>query len=311
MLQLPESGFLASVSAHNVRIDVLADWIEATALFLQTSVSQVDVIDILCENNVYKSQDFARERVSDGWLEVRRRVDALGLGKSPFEVSRAAVTPVCTWQESSAYSFCLLVSLQEWYRKWAKQFGSDYSEQGDLFERLAEESLAAQGWSALRTGWSSSHVSRLPSLVQDVASLLGESLVPGGVGRWTKKTAKEAGLDVVCLRPFADGRGGRPLVFLQVASGGGWRVKLGTPDIRMWTKLIDFTNDPQSGFIVPFSLLEDDFRLACLRGNGLVLDRTRLLHVKAEASCDWVSSPLARSMNQWMIGRVRALPRAS
>ena len=79
-------------------------------------------------------------------------------------------------------------------------------------------------------------------------------MIVGGIGRWTKASAKDAGLDMVCERPFGDARGGRPLFFFQCASGADWTEKRRTPDLRLWTKLLDFSNEPQRGFARAYQL---------------------------------------------------------
>jgi hypothetical protein len=40
MLEIPEKGFVQSVKAHNVELDILCDWIEATVLFDELILTQ-------------------------------------------------------------------------------------------------------------------------------------------------------------------------------------------------------------------------------------------------------------------------------
>lgn len=145
-------------------------------------------------------------------------------------------------------------------------------------------------------------------MVEDVAAHILETMNTGGLGRWTRATANEAGLDLVCARPFEDRRGGRPLFFLQCASGANWRDKLRTPDIRCWSKLIDFSNDPQRGFAVPFSLLKDEFRRSCCSVNGMLLDRHRLLSIPTDKPSGWIPEDLRENLLAWLRPRVEALP---
>ena len=72
MIDIPEMGFNYSVGQHNVQLDVFCDWIEGNLLFSYEELSHSDIIDVLCENNIYKEQDFAAQLVSNGWAELRR-----------------------------------------------------------------------------------------------------------------------------------------------------------------------------------------------------------------------------------------------
>ena len=74
MLALREKGVRRSTRRHNSRVDVLADWIEGSALFGEGRISISDVKDELCDHEVYSCQDFAAEFVDILWAELRRRI---------------------------------------------------------------------------------------------------------------------------------------------------------------------------------------------------------------------------------------------
>ena len=65
MLELPSNGFQVSVNEHNVRLGILVDWIEGCITFSDDVLSQGDVIDVLCENSIYREQDYAAEMVGN------------------------------------------------------------------------------------------------------------------------------------------------------------------------------------------------------------------------------------------------------
>jgi hypothetical protein len=154
MLVLPTKGFAVSVRVHNVHLDCLAEWIEGCVTFDQDRISQSDIVDMLLEDNVYKEQDFAKELVDDGFTELNRRAKSLGK-VCPFVVDGLHVKRAMKWEDTPAYSFCLLLSLQVSYRAaFHKIFGADFTEQGLLFERLTMESLSQFGWKTHSTGWS-------------------------------------------------------------------------------------------------------------------------------------------------------------
>jgi len=299
MIPLPSKGVRTSINAHNCRLDVLADWIEGSALFEGTRVSQSDVRDSLLEHDVYREQDFASAFVADLWLEIRRRIDRGHL--TTLVIDANGVEAVQPWQQSSAHAFCLTLSLRDWY----SQIDESYIEQGELFEKLTEKSLLARGWRLLRTGWSSTRVNRLTATVEQISTHLVEP-VSGGIGRWTRPDAKDAGLDLICDRPFPDGRGGRPLYFVQCASGANWRDKLRTPDLRLWDKLIDFSNRPAHGFAIPYALPDDEFRQTANSVNGMVLDRLRLIGLPADVG-NWTTPALEAELKAWCSPRIDEL----
>lgn len=303
MLLLPEKGFQPSMTTHNVRLEVLSDWIESSVVFACTPISASDVIDILQENGIYRDQDFAKEIVKDAWTELDRRRRSVDDGV-PFELQRGSIRCIAKWTDTPSYSFCLMLSLLKWSPSWFHLTKGDYQIHGELFERMTAESLEALGWRVFHTGWTHTRVNSLREKVQSIADHLNEPIIPRQVGRWTRPAAKDVGLDVVCEYPFADGAGGRPLYLIQCATGQNWRTKIGTPNLSVWCKLIDFSNSPIQGFALPFCLDIDDFRQTCCTVNGLMLDRYRLV----DGEPGWESSALAKELIRWTREQVKKLP---
>lgn len=306
MLGLPEVGFGHSVAAHNVDVAVLCDWIEACAVFDDQEMSKTDIVDVLTEHNIYDSQDFAAEHVENAWSELRRRVLALG-DVRPFVVLERSVKATGDWRDNTGYSFCLMLSLHAWYPGWARQFGNDFTAQGDLFEALVEEALATSGWSTLRAGWTPGRPARIRQVVSAVAQHLSETEIPGAIELWISEHANDEGLDVVCSRPFRDGRGGRPLFFIQCASGANWKQKLRSLDPLLWGRVIGFTTYPQCGVAMPFALAEDDFRRVSAKVNGLLLDRHRIASPNSNSGSGWESRKLRLAIASWMKRRMKRL----
>jgi hypothetical protein len=250
----------------------------------------------------------AAEMVGNAWTELKRRAQCIEPGVAFAIEGRRISRQFDSWEETPAQSFCLLLSLAKWYRDWARAFGSDYTEQGSLFEDLTKESLERLfgGWTIHQTGWARTRVNKLRAVVEDVASHLGETL--GNIERWTRPAANEAGLDILCYRPFPDKRSGIPVYLMQCASGGDWEGKLDTPRLRTWKKIIEFTTSPAKAFATPFAFLEDDFRINSNNVNGMLLDRCRLLSVALRED-EWVSPTLRQRIIAWANPRVLSLPR--
>lgn len=309
MFALPSKGFYRSVRVHRVNLPILCDWVEASALFGDGEVAGPDVVDFLRENEVYESQDFAWEIVNSAFATIRERMRVLGRGY-PFRIQGGnRVVSRGDWRDFSPYSFCLTLSLCQAYPDWWRAFGPDYVRQGELFEALTAESIAATfpGWEVHPTGWSATNPNSLAPIVRNVAALLGEAT--GDIGRWTAQRAKEAGLDILCFRPFVDDRGGLPVFMFQCASGSDWIRKLNAPEMRIWTKVITFASDPKKAFAMPFALEDADFTRHCNVVNGLFLDRDRLL-APGCANQAWVSLSLANNLSQWIAPRLGTLPTA-
>ena len=126
------------------------------------------------------------------------------------------------------------IALQVSYREQVKKvFKNDYTEQGELFEHLTAECLAKLGWHVHATGWSRAQVKSMKDKVAEIAEHVGEPMLEAAIAKWTKASAKDAGLDVVCVQPFIDGWGGRPLCLVQCNSPEcrlGCQVAYAEPD---------------------------------------------------------------------------------
>lgn len=310
MLALPPKGFARSITKHNVDIAICCDWIEACALFGDGEASGSDVVDILRENEIYATQEFAWELVNNVFLAIRERKRVLGDGYPLHVQAGMRVVSDAPWQDAAPYAFCLALSLSKAYPNWAQAFGQDFGLQGKLFEDLTAEAVAMtfNGWEVHQTGWSATEPNHIATVVRNVAELIGE--VTGEVWRWSAKRAKEAGLDLLCFKPFPDNRAGFPIMLFQCASGKDWKSKLHQPELRVWTKIVSFTIDPQKALAMPFALDPDDFRNHANVVNGLLLDRDRLL-VPGRANREWISDGLRNRMQAWVEPRIGTLPLAA
>lgn len=304
------SGFRRSITKHNVDITVLADWAEACALFSEESrVTGASFIDMLIEEEVYDDQDFCWEIIDEGFLELQRR-SRMNPAYPVLTRDRAIERLVASWHDAPAHSFLLLLTLAQRYDNWTRVMPVEYNLQGDLFEQLTRESLVSQfpEWIIHPTGWTKTNPAHLQELVTDIAGRLGE--IQGDVKAWTGPEAKEAGLDLLCYRPFPDGHVGVPLLMLQCASGA-WDEpgKVKTPDIDIWTKIVVFASRPKRAFATHFSFTRHKFRKVAGQVDGILLDRHRLLGAKPEN--EWVSNELRQRLIEWLDVRVQRLSELS
>jgi hypothetical protein len=309
MLQIPTNGFARSVKDDNGRLDLQADWIEATAALSSDTVSQSDVVDALIENNSYEKQDNANLWVNTVFRELERRFHLLGeAGTLIREGSR--IRRIRDWEDRPAYSFCLTLGMLPQYRSHViKACGSSYVEQGLLFEELIAESLRAHDWNVVAVGWSKNAANSINAKIAALANAIGEPDNQGAVARWTDAHIKDGGLDLVAWRSYPDGWGGRPVCLVQCASGEDWSKKLHTPEIALWMKLIDFTTKPRTGLAMPFAPDADTFRRSSNKELlMLLLDRHRIL-APAKVGAAVIPSPeLAEKLVAWIKPRIAAFP---
>lgn len=318
MLVLPKIGMASSVEPeHKVELDVLCDWIEASLAFTKLSfISGSDVVDILCEEEIYESQEFAWELVDNAITELQRRQTCLA-GGSPFDVQGDRIVRTKDWEAVPAYSFCLTLACAKWYPDWSASMVKtgkkrpDYSEQGQLFELLTSAALEKllPGWKVHRAGWSPDNAAKIQKVVSDVVKILREA--EGELQPWVPEDANEAGLDIVCYRPFADSRPGLPTIFVQCASGKHHEHKLGTPNMKEWGKIIRFTAVlPQRSFVTPYVFTDNEFKRVSNKVDGLLLDRVRLLSAGNDGG-EWVSADLATNLREWVTPRIAKLERTA
>ena len=310
MLDTPQQGFGISVRKHNVGLDCMCDWIEGCITFSADRLSQSDIVASLCDSGTYRSQDFAKEYIGNAFVELSRRTACLGR-VAPYEIKSNRLVQRHQWKDAPAFAFCLMLSLQVLYRSHFRMFGSDYTEQGVLFERLTVASLERLGWTTHSTAWSKEASQNFRDRVEALAEHLGEASRSDGIDKWANDVANDGGLDVVCHFAFADRWSGRPLLYVQCASGGNWQDKRATPNLDLWEKLLDVATRPRRGISIPFALLADDFRKAANYDNlSLMLDRHRLCAPRSDVKTNWLSNDLAKALNAWTQSRIEALPLA-
>ena len=307
MLKLPCRGFSISVAKHNVSCEVACDWLEGSLLFSGSSeISKSDVVDIMLEEQIYQGQDFAYEMATNIWNELIKRHQAIGR-QSPFIFKQKHISFASSWENFIGLSFPVYLSLRSLYPSWSNKFTGSYSEQGALFERFTKDAFISlfPGWKSELIGWSPNSPRNISEVATSVAGHLGEST--GNIEKWTSKDLKDAGLDLLCFRPFNDSKASFPSFLLQCASGDNWDEKLHTPDLKVWRKLVDFSVEPKKGFAFPFCLSDQDYRRRSVIVDGLFLDRYRLLP-NADEPDSWISCELKRDITDWISRNVDDIP---
>ena len=324
MLALPNNVMPKSTTDYDV--DILCDWIEGSILFDESEdeFSVMDIVNVLTGVNVLagddiddiqKEYELALTAVGDALEKLKRRLSWIVPG-IPFSiidsesVVDSQVRRINSWQDTPAYSFCILLSLAQCYAKWRCSVPNwDYNTQGEIFELLTQESLEKQfsDWQVKRIGWSHTEPTGLRKVVDQIANYLGET-VGDDIDEWIDSRDKDAGLDILCYRPFPDNRTGFPVYLIQCTTAQKWKRKVGEPSVNFWRHLIKFVIPPQKAFAIPFAPNDTVFIKWCAKVEGLFLDRYRLL---APARCgeQWESSSLQDRIIKWATPKVDRLPR--
>lgn len=309
MLAVPEEEIRKSTTEHNSKLEVVADWIELSALSAEGRISFATVVDALKDSGIYERDHFAWEFVDLVIAEFNRRQISIGTGY-PFAIDSRGITCTGSVSDNADYAFCVISSVGPAYEKFRRSAnaGDGISVRGRLFEELAAECMAAvlPSWDVKLTGWHSSAAAGLPSLVHTVSGMLGVPTNARGIAVNAKR--KDAGLDVLCLHQALDNRGHRASVFLACATGvTDWKGKRKEPDLEVWNAVLDIWSKPMPGFAVPFALSGQEFDETVCLNKGMVLDRLRLL-ARRDSSRAWLSSSTSTKLEQWVQKHLPAVP---
>lgn len=267
-----------SVDVHNIKRDILCDWIEASIVFQVRQISRSDVVDALVDNEVYEHQDLAHEIVEEAWNVLRARAEYL---KNPLgiKVEIDRITRDEEWTQFPAYGFCLALACAEVYPNWARTWSSTASTYGDYFEDLAAASFSANfsGWTVKKVGWSPTNKLKLKATIHGLIEDLNER-EGADLDLHVTDSANELGLDLLAYHSYGDVHSSFPVMLIQCASGKNWSKKRHTPDINLWKSIVAFNSHPIRGMAMPFAFAEqDEFRRMTKSVDGIFVDRNRLL----------------------------------
>ena len=308
MLEFPDQGLRRSKNVHNSDIEPFCDWIEANVLFEEESLHLSDVVDRLIEEQFYDDQEFAWEFIDNIIAILRRRAEWLQRAY-PIDIRSKRLTQRSSWREIGPYGFCLLLSVLPLFSSAREQLGDDRADQGLLLEKLSEAALRELllGWGVHRTGWSSESTEHLPELAKNVAQLLNASI--GEPELFSGGRAKDAGLDILCYKPFPDGRGGYLCILVQCASGAStWKRKRMEPNLGVWRHAVIFDFPPASGLVIPFAISAEQLKESSVIAQSLIIDRIRLLLPGRDGGA-WLPSDLDADLVSWCEATQTLMPR--
>ena len=197
-----------------------------------------------------------------------------------------------------SYLFCLLTSAIRDDRLQGNDAVSLTKKIPELFQAISARAAAGVlGGEVISFGWPRPDESSFQPALRDASQRLQLGKPLDGTPLWSKGQEKDAGIDVIAWRDFADKRPGKLVLFGQVASGDDWSEKSVKKDISRF--LSWFSQHPTKHFIpaifIPFpqhhectgrsdSAFENVAAAeAWLREQefGLVIDRLRIVSAAA------------------------------
>lgn len=283
MFRIPPEGIYPSVTKHNCDYNLVSDWIEGCLLFGKDSkLSKSDVVDILTEEGIYRKQDFADEFICDCWNRIEKRHNDFGT-KNIFEISPKRIIRIKPWEEYSAYSFFLAISLKTYYKIKISSPSNFINQQGETFEEISIESLRLlfPEWFVMHIGRTQNNTTKFDQLLKNISDNLKVSIRNTAIQHYSTHQ-NEAKLDILMARRFFDGYCNIPIVLIQCASGENWKGKRQEPNVETWNAFLDLNSYPMKGLAIPFSLDTKQFIEHSTYIKGILLDRMRLLSVTSK-----------------------------
>ncbi len=238
--------------------------------------------------------DWLERTVDDVAAELADRARACGEAQSAyaFQVTAEGVGRRAPG-DGNVYAFLLALSV---LGKGAA--GPDHHGER-LFEDVCERALCGHTGSGIAQSYAFGFPRRrgapgFPDAVDELCGFLRE----GRGQRNSPEVAdqKDAHLDIVSWRPFADRRPGQLIFFGQCATGDDWFSKIHELNPRGWCKLWlaeQFLADPVATFFVPFRVGRERWRRASVYG-GILFDRCRIASCLQELRDD-----LGRQIDEW------------
>lgn len=318
-----EPSYILSVLPASACAEQHADWLEYCALrdpgspvstgSFKKQLKITGSVDALDESDDDEDDDEDETDESDklealadaAFAELGERETACeSEGRYPFELDKNTLK-LKPDGEKSVYAFLLLLSL----------FGKDAGPPGQFGARIFEKvsALSLNAYLGGRHDHVYSYVFGFPRSVlpagyaaalDDFCARLGEC--DGNKGHVRNEDQKDAGLDVVAWRRFADDRRGKLIAFGQCATGDNWREKQFPATIDwcgLWLRSTPYVT-PIRTFFVPHRLdYLRDWEWACRLG-GVVFDRCRI----TQLAVPLIEDDLKKEIEGWtghVVDRVR------
>lgn len=237
----------------------IADWVELHVALNQQSTSKTEIGTVI---EAVAGEEPAEELLTDVWRRLDRRKGLYDV--PPYRVVGGTIEPFPFSETREDYHLCLLLSL----------FGGSDQWSTKLFERVTCEALKGYlNGDATVIGFpvGPGQPTSIDAKTRYIANRLNEKFSESPPTQY-----KDRGLDVVCWKPFNDGRSGMVVLLVQCAAGYNWADKQPVP-IDAWLQYIHWAFNPIRAFAVPGIVKERDWH-EHHRTFGLIVDRVRLFN---------------------------------
>lgn len=307
----------------------LADWVEASVLVSDGSVSKAEVMEELRASGLVgfpgesfgedadefgtgadESPDDSLERVADDVLaECRQRQTQLGDGY-PFAVSTDLLS-IRPEAEPDSYAFLLVSDLGHHFSELKDSLTPD-THSGMLMEKVVEAATRGIFGRSQRFGWPreqewptgiKARVKRLAKELEVPVDSLKRKVVPADNDRT---------LDVVAIMSVNDTHEASLIVLIQCAAGQNWKSKLGDPSVSAWDNLLQWQSPIIRAVALPWRLggRRSDWtygRIYSMSNHAMVLDRPRLLAGRPDLHLDARARP---ALKEWWTSAITRIPDA-
>lgn len=297
-----------------------ADWLELRALIGSHGVSIREVVrdfkiggvvdsrdDWQQGHSIDDDEDEIGEALAEAVFdEIYERKLASG-DAYPFEINSEHIQ-LREGMDQGVYSFLALLS------KYGKDAGPPGENGAKLFEDVCAKAIERYlggdhpDVQSYAFGFPRRTLPKaFPAALDELCKVMGEGVKSRG-DQPISSDQKDAKLDIVAWREFADRRQGKLIVFGQCATGGDWqqkRTELPAPVqwCQLWMHRIPYVH-PIRLFCVPHRVEHEEWERTCTLG-GLLFDRCRIAYHTANiddtiaATCaTWSNHVLQEMRNQ-------------
>lgn len=223
----------------------LAEFVEASLL-----ASKDDFLSIAELRGLFMSGSKPTDlQLEDALTEVERRANQFG-SLYPFTVVDRGFQ-ISRREDNALYEFLLLLSL----RGTPLRATGQYERSDAIFDeivRVAFKNHLGVGSDAIVFGWPARGAR--PNVFSLAVAWAAQRM---GIEMRTRKIPdeyKDAGVDVLAWKPFADGKNGFPIVLVQNTVQFDFRQKPRDVSPSQWHAWLEVGATPRIGFAVPFAL---------------------------------------------------------
>jgi hypothetical protein len=247
----------------------LADWVEASCLFADQSLSRSQI------ELAFSAEGLDESVIEDIYTEINWRSR---LAKSyPLVTQGTRFQVKQQWNQRVAYSYQLLLTILR--DTGLSQDTSLWPKLAKQFEQLSE--LAAREYlhgSTMNIGFPRS--TPIPAgferCLDHLSNQLGENPIKPEHIAYSARTWKDGGADVVAWVPFEDRHPSQVILLVACAAGKDWKEKILELDLKYWSKIIDWHVPPLQAFSIPSVFGRDHNWRGLSTQAGIVFDRLRI-----------------------------------